>query len=100
MAEITGTSFTALTVKVNGLVAVNNESVTVMTRFEVPNSLSAGFIVTVQFGAVPPNVILATGSNVVLEDVTLKFADVQRSVLSTSVMVNEIAPVTVSSFVV
>ena len=57
-------------------------------------------MVTVQFGAAPPNTIFAVGNKVPLDEVTLKFADVQSSKLSTSLIVNPIAAVAVSSAVV
>ena len=99
IAEITGASFTAVTVNVNGLVATKLPSLTVKTIFVVPKPSAVGFIVTVQFGAVPANTMLATGSSAVFEDVALMEV-AQLSVESTSVIVNGIAAVIVSSFVV
>ena len=95
---MTGASFTGLTVNAKDELAVKAPSVTLTTIFAKPFWFKAGLNVTVQFGAVPPKTIFATGNNVVFDDVA-ETDVVQLNTLSTSVIVNAMAAVAVSSFV-
>ena len=72
IAEITGVSFTALTVNVKPEVALVIPSVTVMTIFDVPLRFRSGVNVAVQFGTVPEKAIFPTGNNVPSEEVADK----------------------------
>ena len=96
---MTGASLTGVTVKLNVLVLFATPSVTVMATVDPPLEFAVGVIVTVQFGAVPANTMLATGNSTVFDDVALTEV-VQLKILSTSVIVNGIAAVVVSSLVV
>ena len=91
---------TAVTVKLKEDVAIKLGaplSTRVIMTLETPLAFATGVIVTVQFGAVPPKMILAVGKSVVLDDVALKFAEVQSKTLSISVIVNGTAAVAESS---
>ena len=89
---------TKVTDKINGLEIVETPSVTLKTKFELPDWFSAGLIVAVQFGAVPEKTIFATGTNGKFEDVAL--IDVEQfKTLSTSLIVNGTAIVPFSKTV-
>ena len=79
----TGASSTALTVRVKVLVSVSTPSETVTVIVLVPFWFSAGEIERLQLGAVPDFVMLALGTRVVLEEVTVTEL-VQFGVESTS----------------
>ena len=83
IAANTGASFTALTVRENDLVSVSSPSEITTVMVLVPFWFSAGDMERPQFGAVPDFVILAFGTSVVLDDVTVMEL-VQLGVESTS----------------
>lgn len=85
MLDTTGGSFTSPTVSVNDDAAELFPSETLMVIFDVPTLSATGAIATVQPLASDPNVMLPTGSNVVLLDVAVS-AVPQLSVDSTSEM--------------
>jgi hypothetical protein len=77
MAEIVGASFGAtLTVMVNALVVVFVPSLTETVIVALPVLPDAGVTVTVRFAPLPPNTMLAFGTNVVEEELpeTVRFA--------------------------
>ena len=84
--DLTGGSFTGVTVNVKFLTSVNAPSVTVKLIFEIPFMFGSEVSVAVQFGAVPLNTIFDTLSNAAFDDVA-DIEVVQFSVLSTSVIV-------------
>ena len=83
---IIGASLTAVTVYINGSATDEVASLTVKTKLEIPFWLGAGFMVTVQFGAVPAKTIFASGSKAKLEEERL-IEVVQFNTLSISLIV-------------
>ena len=93
-------SLTELTVITNAELAVPPvPSFTTNVKFDVPLALVAGVITAEQFGAVPENTTFDTGINAVFVEVIVTEV-VHDKALSISVIVNGIAAVAVSSFVV
>ena len=95
MSLMVGRSFSELTVRVNMSLTAFVPSLTVIVMVVVPNWFVAGVMVTVRLAPLPPKVMFALGTSAVTDDPpdTLNAADG----VSTSPMVNEIAPVPVSS---
>ena len=83
IAAKTGASLTAFTVRLNVFVSVSAPSETTTVMVVDPFWFNAGDKESEQFGAVPDLVILAFGTRVVLDDVTVMEL-VQFGVESTS----------------
>ena len=83
IAAKTGASLTAFTVRLKVLVSVSAPSEIATVMVLVPLRFSAGDKERLQFGAVPDFVILALGTRVVFDDVTVMEV-VQFGVESTS----------------
>ena len=83
IAANAGASFTAFTVRLKVLVSVSTPSEIATVMVLVPFWFSAGDNERLQFGAVPDFVILAFGTRVVFDDVTVMEV-VQFGVESTS----------------
>jgi hypothetical protein len=66
IAEMVGASFTASTVRVKLVEVSSVPSLTVMVIMEVPVTPGAGVTVTVRLAPLPPKLMLATGTKVVL----------------------------------
>lgn len=86
IAEITGASFTAVTVTLKLLVTASTPSETESVRLNAPNALAAGVMVAVQFGAVPLKITLPAGIIAALV-VEALIEPAQVSTLSTSLIV-------------
>ena len=97
IADITGASFTALTVNVKTSASVNDPSVTVKVKSLVPSRLANGVTVAVQAGNEPENTTPETGITPVFVLATL-IDVVQSKTESTSEIVNANGTA-VSSFV-
>ena len=86
ITDITGGSFTAVTVKLNAWDTVVVASLNRKTIFETPLLFATGVKVPMQFGAVPLNAIFVTGNIAAFDDVA-DIDVVQLKTLSTSVIV-------------
>ena len=93
-----GRSFTLTTVSTNVSCPCKLPSLTVRVTVVVQNSFADGFILTVQFGAVPQIVMFAVGNNVVLLLVFITLL-AHVNALSTSLIVNATLFFGASSFV-
>jgi len=96
---IVGVSLSEVTVRTNVSCAEAVPSVTVNVTTLVPFWFAAGFILTVQFGAVPQIVIFPFGNKVVFEELADN-AVAQIKVVSTSLIVTATLFNAVSSGVV
>src|SRR6266496_2828820 len=97
MSLIDGESFTALTVNRKFVLVLSCPSLTVTVIVAVPFWLASGVTVTVQFEPDPPKTMLLVGTNAGSDEFLsrLRFT----AAASPSSMVNEIAPVDVSSLI-
>jgi len=94
-----GASFTDVTVSTNVSTAEPpSPSVTVTVIVAVPNWLAAGVTVTVRSAPLPPNTMLAFGTNVVLDELPVRTKSATG--VSASPTVNDSAAVLVSSSMV
>src|ERR1051325_499772 len=90
MAEKVGGSLLESTVSRNDLLALAGPSLTFSVTVAVPDWLAAGVTVTVRLAPLPPNVMLAPGTRVGLEE--LPDSARLASGVSTSPIVNAIGP--------
>src|SRR3954466_3413281 len=98
MLEMVGAVFTPLTVNKNWELAVEPPSLTVTVMVAVPVWPLAGVTVTVRLAPLPPKIILALGTSVVLDELPARVR--LASGVSASLIVNGMAAVGVFAVVV